>query len=282
MMTIRQALDKSVALMKSSQIESPKMKSRLLMQYVLKCTRQHLIVYDNKQISKEQEKTFFEYVAKMKRGTPLQHITHTQEFMKLSFFVNEDVLIPRHDTECLVEEVIAISKKLNALTFLDLCTGSGAIAVSLAKYIPNSKVTAIDISSKALKIAKRNAKSNEVEKQITFLQSDLFEKLSNERFDVIVSNPPYVKRDVMKKLDKTVKEEPSIALDGGYDGLDFYRRIIPDAYQFLRSKGYLCMEIGYDQKEDVMDLIKKQDKFMNIYCKKDLFDKDRVVCAKLL
>ena len=181
----------------------------------------------------------------------------------------------------LVEEVIKIAKKINAKKFLDLCTGSGAIAVSLAKYIDRSFVTAVDISRKALNVAKLNARNNEVEDRITFVESDLFKNLKKEKYDMIVSNPPYIKREVLKKLDKEVQKEPHIALDGGYDGLDFYRKIINEADEYLKFHGYLCFEIGYDQKEDVEELIKEQGKYIDIYCKKDLCDNDRVIVAKL-
>ena len=181
--------------------------------------------------------------------------------MKLNFFVNENVLIPRQDTEILVEEVMNIAKKTNAKTILDLCTGSGAIAVSLAKYIPNTEITAVDISQEALKVAKKNAISNEVENQITFISSDLFTNLENQKFDIIVSNPPYIKEGVMKELDKEVKMEPELALNGGKDGLYFYRKIVSNAYQYLKYKGYLCLEIGFDQKIDVIELIENEEKF---------------------
>ena len=281
MMTIKQAIEKAVIMLKGSQIETPKMKARLLMQYVLKKPRQYLIVYDNKIITKEQKEKYFKYVEKIKKGIPLQHITHSQEFMKMNFFVNKDVLIPRADTECLVEEVIDIAKRINARNILDLCTGSGIIAVSLAKYIEGSKITAVDISPKAIEIAKRNAKENNVQDQIIFIKSNLYQELSDKKYDIIVSNPPYIKREVIKTLDKQVQQEPKIALDGGYDGLDFYRKIIPEAYKYLKINGYICLEIGYDQKEEVLDIIKSDKKFVGEYCKKDLYDNDRIICAKL-
>ena len=131
-----------------------------------------------------QEEKYFYNVKRLIEGIPLQHITHQQEFMKMNFYINENVLIPRSDTEILVEEVIKIAKKIQAKSILDLCTGSGAIAVSLAKYVENSKITAIDISNKAIEVARLNAKKNEVENQIKFLESDLFEKLSKEKFDI--------------------------------------------------------------------------------------------------
>ena len=211
----------------------------------------------------------------------MQHITHQQEFMKLMFYVDENVLIPRPDTEILVEEVIKLAKSINAKKILDLCTGSGAIAVSLAKYIEGSQITATDISRKALSIAKLNATNNDVEDRITFVSSDLFQNISEEKYDIIVSNPPYIKRKVIKTLDEEVKREPIIALDGGNDGLDFYKKIIGNAYQYLKYKGYLCLEIGYDQKDEVIDLINKEEKYIDTYSKKDLFDNDRIVITKL-
>ena len=130
-------------------------------------------------------------------------------------------------------------QKINAKKILDLCTGSGAIAISLAKYIENSEITAVDISKKALEIARTNAKNNDVENQITFVESDLFKNLKEDKYDVIVSNPPYIKREVIKKLNKDVQKEPIIALDGGYDGLDFYRKIINESEKYLKFNGYL-------------------------------------------
>ena len=282
MITIKQAIEKAATLIRSSQIDAPKMKARLLMQYVLQKPRQYLIVYDNKMITKEQEIRYFKNVERLRKGVPLQHITHSQEFMKMNFFINADVLIPRADTECLVEEVIKVAEKTNAREILDLCTGSGAIAVSLAKYIPESVITAVDISEKALEVAKRNAKENGVESQITFIKSDLYENLPRKKYDIIVSNPPYIKRDIIKTLNKDVQREPKIALDGGYDGLDFYRKIIPKAYEHLKNKGYICLEIGYDQKDEVMEIIKNEDKYSDEYCVKDLMDRDRVICTRIV
>ena len=213
-MTIRELLRKGMIDLKTNGIEEPQLKSRLLMQFVLNKPRQYLLVYDDKQLTLRQEVNFLKAIKKVIQGIPIQHITHQQEFMKLNFYVDENVLIPRPDTEVLVEEVIKIAKRINAKKILDLCTGSGAIAVSLAKYIENSEITAVDISKNALRIAKLNAKNNEVENQITFLASNLFAQIPEEKYDMIVSNPPYIKREVLKKLNKEVQKEPQIALDG--------------------------------------------------------------------
>lgn len=280
-MTIMDAIKKGMIELKNSNIESPKLKSRLLMQYVLNQTRQYIIVNDLNQISKEDEERYFVGISKLRADVPLEHITHQREFMKLNFYINENVLIPRQDTEILVEEVINIAKRIKNPKILDLCTGSGAIAVSLAKYLPESEITATDISNKALEIAKKNAKINEVENRITFISSDLFTNIPEEKYDIIVSNPPYIKRNVIETLDKQVRKEPYMALDGGLDGLDFYRKIIKNSYEYLKYHGFLCLEIGFDQKIDVIELIENEEKFENTYSKKDLFDNDRIIVTQL-
>ena len=280
-MQIKEAMRKGMIKLKTNDVKEPSLKARLLMQYILNRPREYILVHDDKQLTLRQNVDYFKLIKKLIEGVPLQHITHQQEFMKLMFYVDENVLIPRPDTEILVEEVIKLAKSINAKKILDLCTGSGAIAVSLAKYIEGSQITATDISRKALSIAKLNATNNNVEDRITFVSSDLFQNISEEKYDIIVSNPPYIKRKVIKTLDEEVKREPIIALDGGNDGLDFYKKIIGNAYQYLKYKGYLCLEIGYDQKDEVIDLINKEEKYIDTYSKKDLFDNDRIVITKL-
>lgn len=280
-MTIAEGIRKGMIELKNSNIELPKLKSRLLMQFVLNKPRQYVIVNDKEELNINEQRKYFDSIAKIRRGAPIEHITHQKEFMKLNFFVNENVLIPRQDTEILVEEVIKIAKKSNAKNILDMCTGSGAIAVSLAKYIPESKIVAVDISNDALKIAKKNAINNQVENKITFINSDMFENLNNQKYDIIVSNPPYIKSDIIEKLDEEVKKEPYIALDGGEDGLYFYKKIIKHSYEYLKYRGYLCLEIGFDQKIDVIELVENEEKFDNTYCKRDLYDNDRIIVTQL-
>ena len=200
--------------------------------------------------------------------------------MKMDFFVDENTLIPRQDTEILVEEVIKIANKMMKPKILDLCTGSGIIAISLKKYIPNAEVTGIDISEKALDVANKNAQKLNTE--VKFLKSDLFENIGKNKFDIIVSNPPYIKKEEIKKLSKEVQKEPEIALDGGYDGLDFYRRILDRAINYLKTGSYLCLEIGYNQKEDVMKLIEEKQDYKKTYCKKDLYGCDRIIITQVI
>lgn len=280
-MTIKQALIKGVTVLKLEKISMPKLKARLLLQYVLKKPRQYLIVYDNQKLTEKEEQDYLKYIKLLAQGEPIEHITHQKEFMKLNFYVDENVLIPRQDTEILVEEVIKIAKKIRARKILDLCTGSGAIVVSLAKYLENVELTALDISGKALDIAIANAKNNHVQDKITFVESNLFQNLGQEKYDIIVSNPPYIKRKELETLDREVRREPRLALDGGEDGLDFYRKIIERGYEYLKYGGYICLEIGYDQKEEVMQVIKDKTQYMDTYCKKDLYDNDRVIVTRL-
>lgn len=280
-MQIKDVIRKGMIELKVNGIEEPNLKARLLMQHILNKPRQYLLVHDTDMLTLRQEVDYFKAIKKLKQGVPLQHITNMQEFMKLNFYVSQDVLIPRPDTEILVEEVINIAKKIRAKKILDLCTGSGAIAVSLAKYIEDSQITATDISEKALRVAKLNAKNNEVEDKITFLKSDLFKEIPKEKYDIIVSNPPYIRKEEIERLDREVKREPHIALDGGEDGLDFYREIIHNSEEYLKFNGYLCLEIGYDQKIDVIEFIENEEKYKDTYSKKDLYGNDRIVITKL-
>lgn len=280
-MTIRQALNKGMIILKSNNVDSPKLKARLLLQYILNQTRQYLIVYDDKEISKKEQWEYFVGIEKLTNGIPLQHITHRQEFMKMDFYVDKNVLIPRPDTEILVEETIQIASKIKNPVILDLCTGSGAIGISIAKNIPDAKIYAIDISPKALEIAEKNAKKLGTIKQMNFIESNLFEKIKNKKFDIIVSNPPYIKKNDINYLSKEVQEEPEIALDGGNDGLEFYRKIIKEAPNYLKLGSYLCLEIGYDQKQEVFDIFKNYKTYSDIYSKKDLYGNDRIIIARL-
>ena len=209
--------------------------------------------------------------------------------MGLNFYVDENVLIPQPDTEILVEEVINMCRNINCsepektIKVLDLCTGSGSIGVSIAKNIKKCEITLSDISYDALEIAQKNSAEVTGDTQnnkIKIIQSDLFEKIE-EKFDIIVSNPPYIETKTIQTLDKEVQMEPRIALDGGEDGLDLYRRIIKEAYKYLYNNGILALEIGYNQKDRVINLLKESNMYKEIYSKKDLSNIDRIiVCRK--
>ena len=224
--------------------------------------------------SDEEIRKFEELLEKRISHIPLQHITGRQEFMGLDFIVSEDVLCPRQDTETLVESVLEYT---SGRKVLDVCTGSGCIAVALMKLGNASCCDAVDLSEAALDIAKQNAELNDV--SINFIKSDMFEKIDG-KYDIIVSNPPYIRPDVIETLMPEVREhEPLMALDGGSDGLGFYRIIAAQSKEHLEENGILAVEIGYDQWEDVSELF-RQNGFRDIVRIKDLSQNDRVVMCK--
>lgn len=284
-MTIKELLNQGTIMLKNEDIDGEKNKARAILQHTLKTSREYLIIYDHKEVTKEQRNEYVKNIKRLIAGEPLQYITGLQEFMKINFLVTKDVLIPQPDTEILVEEAMDIAKTIENPVILDLCTGSGAIAISIAKYVQNVKIVATDISSKALDIARQNAKLNGVINNIEFVESNLFDKLKNKgrdgKFDIIVSNPPYIPTKEIDILPKDVQAEPHIALDGGKDGLDFYRKIAKDGYRFLSRQGYLCLEIGYNQKEQVKKIISDEKRYVETYSKKDLCQNDRVVVTRI-
>ena len=257
-------------------IEDASIIAKELAEHIFKITRAQMIANNDMEFSKDQTDNYINSIKKISTGIPIQYITNNQEFMNLNFY--ENVLIPQPDTETLVEEVINEYKEKKC-EILDLCTGSGAIAISLAKYINESNIVASDISMKALQIAKLNAEKNLVRKKIEFIESDMFNKIYKDDFDIIVSNPPYIKTKVIEELDKQVKNEPYIALDGGSDGLKFYKIIIENAYKYIKNEGKVFLEIGYDQKNELINLFKKNNHYENIYSKKDLGGNDRIIVA---
>lgn len=262
---------------------TPRLDVETLLQKVLGVDRLYILLNLERVLSEDEEQLFNKFINERLNNRPIAYIVENREFMGLDFFVKEGVLIPRPDTEVLVEEVIELAKKKGAKNILDIGTGSGAITVSLAKYLENVKVTSVDISDIALEIGKRNAISNEVNDRINFVKSDLFTNIDKEtKFDIIVSNPPYIKRKVIETLDKQVKDyEPYNALEGGVDGLDFYRAITKQAKNYLKKGGILAYEVGHDQSEDVSKLM-EMDGYTNIYTLKDLQQIDRVVIGTVL
>lgn len=285
-MNIKQALEYGIELLRENNIDESRLKSRIILANILNEAKEYLMVHELEELDEDLIKKFKEHISKLCEQIPIQYITNKQEFMGLEFYVNENVLIPQPDTEILVEEVINIASMQGKTKILDLCTGSGAIGISIVKNIETCEMILSDISNEALKIANKNCKTlvgvgvpDDPNNKIKILQSDLFENIQ-DKFDIIVSNPPYIKSDVIKTLDKEVQNEPMLALDGGEDGLDIYRKIIEQACEYLNEDGYLCLEIGYDQKEDVIKLIEETNQYQDIYSKKDLASNDRIVVCK--
>ena len=260
--------------------DTPKLDIEILLSKALgDVDRLYIHLNLHKELTKEQLDSFNKMIQDRLKGRPIAYIVNNREFMGLDFYVEEGVLIPRPDTEPLVEEVIELVKGKENLKIVDIGTGSGAITVSLAKYIKDCQVYSLDISDKALSIGLKNAISNEVENKINFIKSNIFSGIEDKglELDVIVSNPPYIRRADIETLHTQVKDyEPYIALEGGEDGLDFYRDITRESVKYLKDKGILAFEVGHDQAEDVSEIL-KHNGYTNIYTKKDLQGIDRVV-----
>ncbi|MEN6316313.1 MAG: peptide chain release factor N(5)-glutamine methyltransferase [Clostridiaceae bacterium] len=291
-MTISEAFRKGVELLKIAGNEAPAREAGALLCSVAHCGRTFLYAHGTDEFNDVLYSHYFTLLERRTEGVPLQYLTGMQEFMSLPFEVGPGVLVPRQETELLVETVInrckgrsgseAIHSKPDRgrcdISILDVGTGSGCIAVSLAYYVPGCLVTAIDRMPDAISIAQRNAVLNKVADRIHFIESNLFEAISAERFDIIVSNPPYIRTGDIKGLQKEVRcYEPMEALDGGSDGLDFYRVIIEKATGFLYEGGMLAFETGYDQAQDVAKIMSGS--FENIQIYKDLAGIDRVVAG---
>ena len=260
-----------------AKIPEAELDARLLLEEVCGTDRNDLLVHGDKEIPPEQCDRYVEYIQRRQKREPLQQITGYQEFMGLRFKVTPDVLIPRQDTEILVEEVMRYVH--DGMHILDMCTGSGCILLSLLKYSNDCEGTGCDISEPALKVAEENAK--ELSLNASFVQSNLFENISG-KYEFIVSNPPYIPTGVIPTLMEEVRDhEPVSALDGREDGLYFYREIVEKAGEFLYPGGMLFFEIGYDQAEKVSSLMREAG-YQEVTVCKDLAGLDRVVYGTLL
>ena len=284
-MKIKDVLSQGISILKDNNIEDANMKAKIVLADLLGKNKEYLMIHDDDDIKDGLNKIFLKKIERLKNHEPLQYVINKQDFMGMELYVDENVLIPQPDTENLVEEVILLSDKKrkyirDEIKILDLCTGSGAIAISLSKLINKSLVYASDISKKALKIAEENSMKNHA--NVLFLESDLFDKISRiYKFDIIVSNPPYIESEVIKTLSEEVQKEPILALDGGEDGLDFYRKIAKEAKDYIEKEGYLALEIGYNQRLAVENIL-KENGYKNIYSRKDLGGNDRIVVGQIL
>lgn len=276
-MNVKEAVKRSVEILKESGIESPAQEAGVLFCNVFCCDRIYLYAHAEDEADEKRLRLFFHNINERASGKPLQYITGSQEFMSLDFKVGHGVLIPRHDTETLVEAVIGHVDQNACLRIMDIGTGSGCIAISLAYYLPCSAIVAVDRSKEALEIAKFNAKSVGVDERVQFVHADIFKNPEIEaNFDVIVSNPPYIPTEDIYGLKTEVKShEPFEALDGGDDGLAFYRHISMYSYDRLKDNGMLAFEVGYSQAEEVKQLMKF--KYGNLKTFKDISGIDRVV-----
>lgn len=286
-MQIKEIIKQGNSVLKKNNFDDSLIISKELLCFILKQSKQYLVIHMEEEIEDELYHKFVNYIEQIISGKPLQYITHKQEFMGIEFYVDENVLIPQPDTEILVEKVLDIcSKGLKGKTIkiLDLCTGSGAIAISLKKILNENnianEITASDVSCEALYVAKENSKRQNVE--VKFETSNLFDSIEENGFDIIVSNPPYIKEHIINELSKQVQTEPRIALSGGKDGLYFYKKIANEAYQHIVKGGYLCLEIGYDQRKEVLDILKEHEQYTESEVIKDLSNNDRCIISKII
>ena len=310
-MKLQELIQNSKHELDSLNIEEADIKLKILIEYVFKISKEKLILKYKDEINNKKVEEFRNLLKKLENGIPIQYIINNQEFMGLNFYVDEDVLIPQPDTEVLVEEVIKYCNELRnnesedketnkdykeniekepiinkedkninkkTIKILDLCTGSGIIGISIYKYLENVEIYASDISQKALNIAEKNTNLNNA--KINFINSDMFENIHIKDFDIIVSNPPYIESKVIESLSKEVQNEPKLALDGGEDGLKFYRSILENAKDYLRKNGAIFLEIGYDQKEKIEEILKSYKIYKETKCIKDFGGNNRVIIIK--
>ena len=276
-MTYRECYEKGSRILNEAGIEESTLDARLLLEAVCGTDRNDLLVHGEQPVAPEAEEKYLNWIRQRAEHIPLQQLTGEQDFMGLTFSVNEHVLIPRQDTEILVEEVL---KELHdGMRVLDMCTGSGCILLSLLHYSNDCEGLGVDLSAEALEVAGRNVLkvlTPEKAEHAHFLQSDLFEKVEG-KFEIIVSNPPYIASAEVEKLMPEVRDhEPRMALDGTEDGLHFYRRIIEKAGKHLVSSGMLFFEIGYDQGQAVSELMRTEG-YREVQVVQDYAGLDRVV-----
>ncbi len=281
-MTIFEMIHEGEQILRAYDKQDAAIDSKLLAAHLFGCNISDLVLSRDAFVPDDIRQSYIYSIAKRAKGMPLQYITKEQEFMGLSFYVDERVLIPRQDTEVLVETIIKLAKSMPLKNVIDIGTGSGCISVALAYYIKDIAITAIDISKAALDVAKVNILSNNMTDHIHLLESDLLDSFKGEddSIDLIVSNPPYISEDEYKGLMIEVSDhEPRNALTDYGDGLSFYHKIAKQAYKYLRLDGYLVFEIGYNQAEHVKSIL-QQHKYKNISIIQDLSKRDRVIIAQ--
>lgn len=281
-MKVAQLLTKGYDILKNHNIESYMLDTQLLLCNVLKVDKLYIMLNRDKDIENEKVEKFLEFIKLRSEKMPIKYILGETEFMGINLNVKEGVLIPRPDTEILVEECIKIIENNNLKDICDLCCGSGAIGLSIAYHTKNTNINLYDISSDAIEVTGDNIKKLNMDERCHLEFSNLLEKsiLNKIEFDMIVSNPPYIRRDVIPNLMDDVKNyEPHLALDGGEDGLIFYRKIAKQSKNVLKNNGYIAFEIGHDQKKAVMKILEIEG-FSKVYSLKDLYENDRVVIGQ--
>ena len=278
MKTYKDALEYGKQRLLECEIEDANLDAWLLLEYVSGISRSWYFVHEDEEISENDIEEYQILIEQRGKHIPLQQLTKEAYFYGMKFFVNENVLIPRQDTEVLVEQVLSLSKGKENLKLLDMCTGSGCILLALLANLKQASGTGVDLSEKALEVAQRNGKELGIE--VSWVQSDLFDKVSGS-YDIIVSNPPYIETSVIEGLMDEVKlYEPCMALDGTEDGLFFYREITMQAGKYLKNNGILAFEIGYNQGKAVSEFM-KENGYKEVQVLQDLAGLDRVVTGRI-
>ena len=277
-MKLQIAIKSAYKKLKKNNIKSALLDSEILLSEAINKSREFIILNSNHDVSEKELNYFEEMVNKRLRGKPIAYLTGKKFFWKNEFFVNEKVLIPRPDTEIIIEQVLKIYKKKNKIIFLDIGFGSGCILLSILKERKDFRATGVDISNHALKVCKINAYKLGIKNRVKLFKSDI-DKFNKEKYDLIISNPPYIKNLDLTYLEKDiVKFEPKIALDGGLDGISEIRKLIKKSSELIKNNGKLIIEIGYDQKDEVKRLLRKNSFYINSV-QKDLANNDRCIIS---
>jgi len=264
--------------LKINKIKNPNLESELLLSKVLNKTREQILVNFKNFINKKQINKFNEYLYRRKKKEPIAYILGFKHFWKYRFLVDNSVLIPRPDTEIIIEESLKYIKTNKLKKILDIGTGSGCIVISILKERPKCRATALDISKKAIKVAKSNAKLHHLENKIEFINIDIDKYVSN-KYDLIISNPPYIKNISLNRLDDDIKfHEPKLALSGGFDGFNEIKKVIKKSKKLLKNNGKLMIEIGHEQKNQSVILLKKNGFYIN-KVSRDMSGKDRCIVS---
>jgi release factor glutamine methyltransferase len=284
--TIQKLLNWITEYLTDKNIDSPRLSAELLLSHVLEMKRIELYMYFDKPVEKEQLDVLHNMVRRAGQSEPIAYLTGKTEFYSIELNITPDCLIPRPETELLVEKAVEFLRtRIGRQSILDLCTGCGCIAVAIAKNFADADIIATDISDAALKIASENIEKHHLKNRIKLFCGDLFDpivpRLDVAKFDLIVCNPPYISAPEFEKLDKNVKDyEPKIALFAGVDGLDIYRRIIDKIDTFLKPDAALMLEIGHSQGQAVKELLEQAACFAKVTIEKDFHNNDRIVIAK--
>jgi len=277
-MLLKAAISSAIEHLTANSVGSPRLNAETLMMFTLGCDRAYLYAHPERELSADEERRFDGYIAERATGKPAQYITGHQEFWGLDLLVSPAVLIPRPETEHVVETVLELAAGQQDLKIVDIGTGSGCIAIALASEFAAAEIHATDISAEALEIARANAARLGFSEQIHFHHADLLQRLPAQQFDFVVSNPPYVSEAEPEKTQREVREfEPKVAVFGGETGMEIYQRLIPQAYQSLREGGWLVMEIGYSIEEPVRRLLPAWNEVRTV---NDLQGIPRVIAAR--